>query len=117
MGGGGGGGGGGASRDEPHVGPATRMDPLIPDGVDARSENEEDEMIKCQVCGGAMQAIVTDLPFKLAERAIVIVKDLPVLQCDGCSEYLLEDATLQRIDELLARADASAELEIIRFAA
>ena len=73
--------------------------------------------MKCQVCGSTMQPIVTDLPFKIAERAIVIVKELPVLQCDGCSEYLLEDATLARVDELLAHADSSAELEIIRFAA
>jgi YgiT-type zinc finger domain-containing protein len=74
-------------------------------------------MMKCQVCGSTMQPIVTDLPFKIADRSIVIVKDLPVLQCEGCSEYLLADATLARVDELLARADASAELEIIRFAA
>jgi YgiT-type zinc finger domain-containing protein len=73
--------------------------------------------MKCHVCGATLQPIVTDLPFKLAERAIVIVKDLPVLQCEGCSEYLLEDATLARVDELLAHADSSAELEIIHFAA
>ena len=73
--------------------------------------------MKCHVCGSTLQPVVTDLPFKLAERAIVIVKDLPVLQCEGCSEYLLEDATLARVDELLAGADSSAELEIIRFAA
>jgi YgiT-type zinc finger domain-containing protein len=73
--------------------------------------------MKCHVCGSAMQSVITDLPFKIADRAIVIVKDLPVLQCEGCSEYLLEDATLARVDELLARADTSAELEVIRFAA
>jgi hypothetical protein len=48
---------------------------------------------------------------------MVIIKDLPVLQCERCAEYLLDDATLARVDELLARADTSAELEIIRFAA
>ena len=73
--------------------------------------------MKCQVCGGAMRSIVTDLPFKIAERAIVIIKDLPVLQCESCSEYLIDDATLARVDKLLAHADASAELEIIRYAA
>ncbi len=71
----------------------------------------------CHVCGAQLQSIVTDLPFKITDRAIVIIKDLPVRQCEGCTEYLLEDATLARVDELLAAADASAELEIIRFAA
>jgi YgiT-type zinc finger domain-containing protein len=73
--------------------------------------------MRCEVCGGTLQPIITDLPFKIADRAIVIVKDLPVLQCEGCSAYVLEDATLARVDELLAGADSSAELEIIRFAA
>ena len=71
----------------------------------------------CRVCGAEMHAVVTDLPFKLTDRAIVIIKELPVRQCDGCTEYLLEDATLERVDELLAGADISAELEVIRFAA
>ena len=73
--------------------------------------------MKCRLCGAKLHATVTDLPFKLADRAIVIIKDLPVRQCEGCTEYLLEDATLARVDELLAGADASAELEIIRYAA
>jgi len=71
----------------------------------------------CRVCGAGLQPIVTDLPFKVTNRAMVIIKDLPVLQCERCAEYLLDDATLARVDELLARADTSAELEIIRFAA
>lgn len=61
--------------------------------------------------------MTTDLPFKVAERTIVIVKDLPVLQCERCSEYSFEDPTFARVEELLAGADTAAELEIIRFAA
>ncbi|HEX6101297.1 MAG TPA: type II toxin-antitoxin system MqsA family antitoxin [Thermoanaerobaculia bacterium] len=74
-------------------------------------------MLTCRVCGAAMQPITTDLPFKITDRAIVIIKDLPVRQCESCTEYLLDDATMARVDELLARADSSAELEVIRFAA
>lgn len=73
--------------------------------------------MKCTVCGSEMHQVVTDLPFKLTGRAIVIVKDLPVFQCTRCSEYLFDDATLARIDELLSRVGVDAELEIIRFAA
>jgi hypothetical protein len=40
-----------------------------------------------------------------------------VLQCESCSEYLLEDNVLRRVDEILAKVDPAAELEIIRFAA
>jgi YgiT-type zinc finger domain-containing protein len=64
-----------------------------------------------------MHAINTDLPFKLSEERIVILKQLPVLQCESCREYLIEDAVMARIDTLLARADTTAELEVIRYAA
>jgi YgiT-type zinc finger domain-containing protein len=64
-----------------------------------------------------MRAITTDLPFKVAEERIVILKQLPVLQCQACREYLIEDAAMARIDILLARADSTAELEVIRYAA
>ncbi|HWM91504.1 MAG TPA: type II toxin-antitoxin system MqsA family antitoxin [Thermoanaerobaculia bacterium] len=73
--------------------------------------------MRCHVCGSELVSMVTDLPFKLNETTIVILKDLPILQCSGCSEYLLEDAVMERVDEILSRANAQAELEIIRFAA
>jgi len=73
--------------------------------------------MKCHTCGSEMVPIQTDLPFKVSESTIVIVKALPVLQCQGCGEYLLEDSVMQRVDEILERADVQAELEIIRFAA
>jgi YgiT-type zinc finger domain-containing protein len=52
-----------------------------------------------------MVPVITDLPFKLSEKTIVIVKALPVLQCEGCSEYVLEDSVMQQVDAILERAD------------
>lgn len=73
--------------------------------------------MRCHVCGSTLVPIVTDLPFKLSDTTIVIVKALPVLQCEGCSEYALEDLVMERVDAILERADPSVELEIIRYAA
>jgi YgiT-type zinc finger domain-containing protein len=73
--------------------------------------------MKCRVCGGSQQRVRTDLPFKLSEATIVILKDTPALQCSNCSEYSIEDGVMERVDGLLAAVDRSAELEIIRFAA
>ena len=73
--------------------------------------------MKCHVCGGALRPKTTDLPLKVSERTIVIFKDLPVLQCEGCAEYLLGDEVMAKIDERLARVDGAAELAIIPFAA
>jgi YgiT-type zinc finger domain-containing protein len=72
--------------------------------------------MNCRVCGGALRASITDLPFKVSERTIVILKDLPVEQCEACSEYLA-DAVFAKVEVLLAGVDASVELEIIPFAA
>lgn len=75
--------------------------------------------MKCRVCGSNMRSVVTDLPFKVSEATIVILKDLPAFQCEceRCSEYLLEDAVMSRVDELLGRVDSAAELEVVKYAA
>jgi YgiT-type zinc finger domain-containing protein len=73
--------------------------------------------MKCRVCGGNLRPTRTDLPFKISERTIIIVKELPVLQCDRCSEYSMDDATFARVEQMLSRSDKAAELEIVRFAA
>ena len=73
--------------------------------------------MKCAVCGAGMQAGTSDLPFKTTERTIVILKGLPVLQCENCAQYLIEDDVLARVDDILAAVDGAAELEVIRYAA
>jgi YgiT-type zinc finger domain-containing protein len=73
--------------------------------------------MRCEVCGAELVAIKTDLPFKVREPGIVILKGVPVLQCARCPQYLLEDGVLARIDELLRRVNGEIELEIIRYAA
>ena len=73
--------------------------------------------MKCRICGGHLEARFTNLPFKVSDRSIVILKALPVLQCRQCSETELEHQTMVRVDQLLSAVDRSAELEVIRYAA
>jgi YgiT-type zinc finger domain-containing protein len=73
--------------------------------------------MRCGVCGAELTAIRTDLPFKVRDSGIVVLKGLPVLQCPNCPQYLLEDAVLARVDQILDRIDGEIELEIIRYAA
>ena len=69
----------------------------------------------CYKCGGKLERIVTDLPFKISRDTIVIIKKIPVLQCQNCHEYLIEDAVMEKIDYLLGRVDKTAELEIFSY--
>lgn len=73
--------------------------------------------MRCEVCGAELVAMKTDLPFKVRETGIVILKNLPVLQCGRCPQYLIEDTVLAHVDQILRRVDGGAELEIIRYAA
>lgn len=73
--------------------------------------------MKCRVCGSEMRSMITNLPFKVSEGSIVILKELPVEQCSNCSEYSLDDSVMTRVDEILRDVDTSAELEVIRYAA
>ncbi len=64
-----------------------------------------------------MKNVITDLPFKVSESTIAILKELPVLQCENCTEYMFDDSVMRRVEEILRSVDASAELEVIKFAA
>jgi len=73
--------------------------------------------MKCDVCGSELRMTMRDFPFKARETAIVILRDLPVLQCGSCPQYLLEDSVLTRVDVVLTRVGSEAELEIVSYAA
>jgi len=64
-----------------------------------------------------MMLATTDLPFKVSDTTIVILKGLPVIQCPNCNQYLLDDPVMARVEEILQNVDLSAELEVIRYAA
>ncbi len=73
--------------------------------------------MRCNVCGSNLASLKTDLPFKVSETTIVIVKGLPIFQCDNCSQFLLGDSVIDRVEKILAKVDTAAELEVISYAA
>jgi len=73
--------------------------------------------MRCHVCGSEMRERTTDLPFKLDEHRILVIKNLPVSQCASCGEYLIEDAVMQRVDTVIEDIDQAAELEVREYAA
>jgi YgiT-type zinc finger domain-containing protein len=84
--------------------------------VAGRPQDKEKAMT-CHICGGQLERIVADLPFKVDESRIVIIKNVPVLQCRNCSEYVIEDAVMERIDAILSSVDATVELEVLSYVA
>jgi YgiT-type zinc finger domain-containing protein len=70
----------------------------------------------CHNCGGSLDNLITNLPFKLSDECIAIIKGLPVLQCRNCSEYVIEDEVLEKVDIILNKIDTTAELEVLSYA-
>ena len=70
----------------------------------------------CHNCGGVLEKIIADLPFKVRHDSIIIIKGLPILQCQNCSEYLIEDPVMEEVDRILSKIDETAELEILSYA-
>jgi YgiT-type zinc finger domain-containing protein len=73
--------------------------------------------MRCTVCGSELTPTQTDLPLKVRETSIVILKSLPIFQCKNCPEYLIEDEVLNRVDQILAGVPTGTEVETIRYAA
>ena len=65
--------------------------------------------MRCTVCGAELKAARTG--------SVVQGRGDARCECVNCPEYLIEDGVLGRVDEILARVDTGAELEIIRYAA
>ena len=72
--------------------------------------------MNCHNCGGELERAITDLPFKIKPTSIIIIKKLPVLQCQNCNEYLIEDPVMEKVDFILKKIDKTAELEILNYA-
>lgn len=64
-----------------------------------------------------MQSMKTDLPLKVSDRSIVVIRNLPVLLCDNCTEYVLEDTVMATVERILDAVDDAAELSVVKFAA
>ena len=73
--------------------------------------------MNCHRCGGRLEDIVTDLPFKLNQGTITIIRKLPVWQCRNCQEYLIEDIVMEKVDALLSKVNMAVEVEIVNYAA
>jgi YgiT-type zinc finger domain-containing protein len=81
-----------------------------------RRQNEEKAM-KCHNCGGEFESVTTDLPFKTGAHSIIIIKDLPVMQCGNCNEFMIEDQIMERVDAIIGATEKNVEVEVLRFAA
>jgi len=71
--------------------------------------------MRCYNCGVELKPENTDLPFKISKKSILIIKNLPVLECPNCKEYLIEDAIMENLEKVINGVDEKTELEIVAY--
>ena len=71
--------------------------------------------MKCHVCGATLVAENSDMPFKINQHKVVILKELPVLACHDCGEYLLDDQVMTQVEWMIGNTAPEAELNVLRF--
>ncbi len=81
------------------------------------SPKAKDRVTTCHICGGTLEERCTTLRFKVGDDRVVIIKSFPVLQCANCSEYVIEDAVMERVDTIPSSVDTAVELETLSYVA
>jgi YgiT-type zinc finger domain-containing protein len=64
-----------------------------------------------------MKSIVTDLPFRVDRSVMIILRDLPLLECSKCGAHALEEEVMERVHEIVGRLRSPSHLEAVLYAA
>ena len=73
--------------------------------------------MECHVCGTSMTGVVSELPFRVNRSVMIILRDLPILECTECGAYAFEEKVMERVHEIVERLQAPSHLEAILYAA
>jgi len=78
--------------------------------------NMEVNAMKCHVCGTSMTRGLSDLPFRVNQSVIIILRDLPLMECTECDAYAFEEKVMERVHEIVERLDSPSHLDAVLYA-
>lgn len=73
--------------------------------------------MKCHACGNQMRAVVSDFPFRVNRSVMIILRDLPLLECSECGAYALEETVMERVHEIVEKLRSPSHLDAVLYAA
>lgn len=73
--------------------------------------------MKCHLCGKPMRRVVTDLPFRVNRSVMIILRNLPLVECSECGAYILEEKVMERVHEIVGRLRSPSHLEAVLYSA
>jgi hypothetical protein len=73
--------------------------------------------MKCHVCGTSMTRVVSELPFRVNRSVMIILRDLPLMECTEYGAYAFEQKVMERVHEIVERLDSPSHLDAVLYAA
>jgi YgiT-type zinc finger domain-containing protein len=73
--------------------------------------------MKCHLCGTQMKPVVADLPFRVNRSVMIIIRELPLLECGECSAYALQDVVMERVHAMVQGLTPPSHLDGVRYTA
>jgi YgiT-type zinc finger domain-containing protein len=64
-----------------------------------------------------MRRVVTDLPFRVNRSVMIILRNLPLVECSECGAYILEEKVMERVHEIVGRLRSPSHLEAVLYSA
>jgi len=72
--------------------------------------------MKCHVCGNSVTRVVSDLPFRVNRSVMIILRDLPLMECSECGAYALEAMVMERVHEIVEKLRSPSHLDAVLYA-
>lgn len=57
----------------------------------------------CPLCKGHMEKSVANLPYRLSEKKLVVLVDVPALVCEQCGDEYIEIDVVRNVEKVLER--------------
>ncbi len=60
----------------------------------------------CPLCKGTMEKGAANLPYRLSDKQLVVLVDVPALVCEQCGDEYIEIAVVRKVEKILEKVQA-----------
>jgi hypothetical protein len=63
-----------------------------------------------------MTRVVSELPFRVNRSVMIILRDLPLLECTECGAHAFEEKVMETVHEIVDRLHSPSHLDAVLYA-
>lgn len=60
----------------------------------------------CPLCKGSMENGTANLPYRLSDKQLVVMVDVPALICEQCGDEYIEIAVVRKLEKMIEKVKA-----------